>query len=483
MSLNPSWDLAGGNLHFPPHALQQSRFVLSMFAAHAHAHSHAHAHAHPAAPDGPSAACDETHLIWSRAIDLSDMLYLGPDLADLDMHFAPNTLLFELDDGFYAPATADRSAGSRPARDPTDADVVPVKVPKDRVLPSYRYPHLVRIMSVCASVSAVEEETEAILARSTTRLAALEAAESRAAEAQAVRARIRAAEKAAMELTQETQMLQVRLHEMRAAVRQRRQRLAKLAAGKRDERQSLMRARDGLALTRKEMSRTLLHITQRRQQHIADLQTIFPIAAHEDGCPTIRGIKLPNTNFAGQDDERIATALGFTAHLVTLLAYYLDVPLRYYMLPISSRSTVWDVVSLQFQGSKEFPLFARGSERIRFEYAVFLINKNIEQLLNHTGRPVKNLRNTLPNVRALCAVVAAWATGGDADGAVDWSGPRSPSPAPRPPRGVRHVASAPRLSLVSRLLWGAAGAADPLRPTIGAGADPEADGDADDDVL
>ena len=54
-----------------------------------------------------------------------------------------------------------------------------------------------------------------------------------------------------------------------------------------------------------------------------------------------------------------------------------------------------------------FPLYSKGSERVRFEYAVFLLNKNIEQLLNYLGRPVRNLRNTLPNLKLVCDTVGS----------------------------------------------------------------------------
>lgn len=56
--------------------------------------------------------------------------------------------------------------------------------------------------------------------------------------------------------------------------------------------------------------------------------------------------------YDGQNDEMIATALGFTAHLVSMLAYYLEIPLRYPTTPMSSRSTIKDLVSL-ISGSRE----------------------------------------------------------------------------------------------------------------------------------
>jgi hypothetical protein len=48
-----------------------------------------------------------------------------------------------------------------------------------------------------------------------------------------------------------------------------------------------------------------------------------------------------------------------------------------------------------------FPLYAKGSDRYRFEYAVFLLNKNIEQLMNSQGLNIMDLRHTLPNLKYL----------------------------------------------------------------------------------
>lgn len=66
----------------------------------------------------------------------------------------------------------------------------------------------------------------------------------------------------------------------------------------------------------------------------------------------IRGIYLPNSVYTGCDEESIATALGFTAHLVSMLAFYLNIPLRYPINPMGSRATIKDPVSL-IHGVKE----------------------------------------------------------------------------------------------------------------------------------
>ncbi|KAF9114679.1 hypothetical protein BGX27_010165 [Mortierella sp. AM989] len=67
---------------------------------------------------------------------------------------------------------------------------------------------------------------------------------------------------------------------------------------------------------------------------------------------------------------------------------------------MGSRASVLDPVSLLI-GPKEFPLYGKGQERHRFEYGVFLLNKDIEQLMNSQGLQFMDLRQTLPNLRYL----------------------------------------------------------------------------------
>ncbi|CEP13861.1 hypothetical protein [Parasitella parasitica] len=148
------------------------------------------------------------------------------------------------------------------------------------------------------------------------------------------------------------------------------------------------------------MRQSMFHtLNRRRKELIADLFSIYPIEQSYDDSQQfrIRGIYLPNSVYDGQNDDMIATALGFTAHLVSMLAYYLEIPLRYPTTPMSSRSTITDLVSL-ISGSREFPLYAKGVDRYRFEFGVFLLNKNIEQLMNAYGLIVIDLRHTLPNI-------------------------------------------------------------------------------------
>lgn len=66
-------------------------------------------------------------------------------------------------------------------------------------------------------------------------------------------------------------------------------------------------------------------------------QAIYPINIKEkSGEYCIRGLDLP-ADLYSIDDEKISSALGYTAHLVCMLAKYLQVPLRYQVIYNASR--------------------------------------------------------------------------------------------------------------------------------------------------
>ena len=166
-------------------------------------------------------------------------------------------------------------------------------------------------------------------------------------------------------------------------------------------------------------------LAQRRANLVSELSTIFPIepvqtpsthpgkqqiAAKPIGGDlllfSICGIPLPNSSAlsgpaaAPNDEDSISSALGYVAQVVNILAAYLGIPLYYPLRCIGSRSFVQDPIS-QIKGPKVFPLYSKGVDRYRFDYAVFLLNKDIEQLMLESGIIVLDLRQTLPNLKNL----------------------------------------------------------------------------------
>jgi hypothetical protein len=138
-----------------------------------------------------------------------------------------------------------------------------------------------------------------------------------------------------------------------------------------------------------------------------DLLSIYPIEPIF-GKPlafTIAGLPLPNSTFEDIDKTSVAAALGYTAQLVYLLSFYLSTPLPYPIKPYLSNSFIQDPISISLP-QRTFPLYPINTH-YRFEYGVFLLNKNIEFLLNRVGLRLLDLRHTLPNLKYLLYVLTS----------------------------------------------------------------------------
>ncbi|KAG8717105.1 hypothetical protein FRC08_008183 [Ceratobasidium sp. 394] len=100
------------------------------------------------------------------------------------------------------------------------------------------------------------------------------------------------------------------------------------------------------------------------------------------------------------NEEAVSAALGYAAHVVALLSAYLSVRVPYPVTYVGSRSYVRDPISAM-HGPRMFPLYPTGVDTYRFEYAVFLLNKDIETLMAEQGLRAIDLRHTLPNLKNL----------------------------------------------------------------------------------
>lgn len=141
------------------------------------------------------------------------------------------------------------------------------------------------------------------------------------------------------------------------------------------------------------------------------------------GSLTIQGLHLSMLSFRKmsfftdkKEIQKSATALGYVAHAVSLVASYLQVPLRYPVRLGASHSYIIDnAPSIELTSSEaststkvftnakhvEFPLFLEGQDTTRAAYAVFLLSKDLEQLLNFIGAKSLGPRHVLANLREL----------------------------------------------------------------------------------
>ncbi|KAH9947957.1 hypothetical protein B0H21DRAFT_736282 [Amylocystis lapponica] len=100
-------------------------------------------------------------------------------------------------------------------------------------------------------------------------------------------------------------------------------------------------------------------------------------------------------------EEAVATSLGYAAQVVQLLAAYLGKNLVYPVTCIGSRSLIKDGISAMVGPRMFVPAVFKGVDTYRFEYGVFLLNKDIEMLMSDRNLRALDMRHTLPNLKNL----------------------------------------------------------------------------------
>ncbi|ORY25738.1 hypothetical protein BCR39DRAFT_590016 [Naematelia encephala] len=136
----------------------------------------------------------------------------------------------------------------------------------------------------------------------------------------------------------------------------------------------------------------------------------IPIGPKDPAPPLSMSVHLPDSKTSLKIDERhTSAALGYVAMAVQCLAHlhlHQGGGVPYPVTCAGSRSLVKDVVSVM-QGPRGFPLYGKGVERYRYEYAVFLLNKDIESLMQMANVRLLDLRHTLPNLKALLLTLSS----------------------------------------------------------------------------
>lgn len=138
------------------------------------------------------------------------------------------------------------------------------------------------------------------------------------------------------------------------------------------------------------------------------LLEIFPIEPVDSTFHfTICGIFLPNVFAISHfDPVQVGAALGFVAQVVLSLSFYLDIALPYPIRAFGSQSFIVDNIS-RIKGSRTFPLWTKGVLLYRVEYGLFLLHKDIEQLMTAQDLPVVDLKQTLANLKTLLLAVSS----------------------------------------------------------------------------
>ncbi|KAG6857648.1 hypothetical protein H0H87_010217 [Tephrocybe sp. NHM501043] len=127
---------------------------------------------------------------------------------------------------------------------------------------------------------------------------------------------------------------------------------------------------------------------------ILDVPLPIPLSSSDPAPP------LTLSSHKDVNEDSVATALGYAAQVIQLLSAYLGKSLVYPVTCIGSRSLIRDNISAMV-GPRMFPLYSKGVDTYRFEYGVFLLNKDIELLMADRDLRALDMRHTLPNLKNL----------------------------------------------------------------------------------
>ncbi|KAF2470235.1 uncharacterized protein BDR25DRAFT_263006 [Lindgomyces ingoldianus] len=348
---------------------------------------------------------------WQYLIELTVQLralqFIGKALGKFRHPLPPNCILFHMTDGIYTSFT-DLPVGER-----IRADILaPPKEQADgRVLRTSSYDALMRlstlddcIQDALATRDRLAEEIEEILEKNRDALSTVE-------QVPEAEENLKIVQIAVTTEKRRVDAVRRRRDQLKASIQCRKEKMQEGRELESHLESDMFHQKEKHGQIKDLVQKTEEDIAGQRRRICEDLQKIFPVEPipGKSLTFTIRGLPLPNSEFDDVKEDVTAAALGYVAQVVSLLSPYLSVVLPYPVNPNGSASTIDDPLAMSTNANnpRTYPLFMKGVVRYRFEYGVFLLNKNIEILSNSLElRPI-DVRHTLPNLKYLLFVATA----------------------------------------------------------------------------
>lgn len=350
--------------------------------------------------------------VWARSADASQYVvlvelnvnmrslqFIGTALENFHHPLPDNCVLFHLSDGLYTSftdlpgkgTTADtlRNAKSVTAEGGSSFDALMQLANLDEC-----------IQDALGVRTRVENDVNDLLSKQSI-------ARDQSRSLQAQKAQLTFAQQAAEAVRKQNAVLRKRNEEMRQGLKVWREALLAGSQPSKESTQRRQEQRDELVALRYSIRHTTDESHGQIRRIGEELQTIFPIEPIKNKALhfTIRNISIPNSVFDDTNRDEIAAGLGFTAQLVHQLSLYLLCSLPYQLGPNASNSWIVDSVSAGLV-QRRYPLYPT-SVAYKFEYGVFLLNKDIEFLMSKADLRVLDIRHTLPNLKYLLYVLTA----------------------------------------------------------------------------
>lgn len=345
------------------------------------------------------------HVSWTflleELIDLRSLHFIS---TTLNRDYRPNALIFHLEDGVYSLDFPDRISEPRQAPPITTSS----------------YNSLMKLANLESSIYDAQD-TQHVVMRQINELIKAEPHNGEEAAEEAVLL----ANKYLATQRRINRQTEKRRDELRESLRMRGEAIAAGRALQNSRAQDMASSQEKLIAARRLLEETAHQIRGQRRRICSELSTIFPITPIPQAPPLsfqICGIPLPNSVYDSTvvrtlGEDALSAGLGLIALLAHHLQFYLSHALPYEIVHLGSRSYIKDEIShlvdnsSKTVGRREFPLFLpRGGSTTgqwRFEYAWFLLNKNLEALCASQALRVVDIRHSLPNLKYLLYVCSA----------------------------------------------------------------------------
>jgi hypothetical protein len=346
--------------------------------------------------------------LMDYTVHLRSLQFIGKTLGKFRHPLPQNCILFHMTDGIYT------SFMDLPMQERARQEVLaPPKQPLDgRALTSSSYDALMRLSTLDDCIQdaiytrdRIADEIESILEANRESITAIERVPETEETLRTVQAAVTAERRRVNAARRRHDELQANLQHRRERMQAGRGQQSQVD---RDLPEQQKQCKDMQELVEKSEE----DITGQRRRVCEDLLRLYPIepVQGKSFAFTIRGLLLPNSEFDDVKEDVTAAALSYVAQVVSQLSPYLSVILPYPITLHGSTSTIEDPLALgqsNQNNTRTYPLYMKGIVRYRFEYGVFLLNKNIEILSNTLGLRPMDIRQTLPNLKYLLYVATA----------------------------------------------------------------------------
>ena len=347
------------------------------------------------------------HYLIQFSAHLGSLQFVGKSLEKFRRPLPQNCLLFHMTDGIYTSLT------DMPIDEMLRSNhLAPPKENPEGPLNSSSYDAILRlntlddcIQDALATRDRLASEMEAILRDNREGIDAVD-------QVPEAEDRLKTVEAAVVAERRRVEATRRRVEEKRANTQRRRELMQKGRESQDQREKEVTVERAKHAALRESSIQSQEDIAGQQRRLCEDLQKIYPIEPVKGKALlfTVCGLLLPNGEFEDAKEDVTSAALGYVAEIVSILSLYYNLLLPYPITVSGSNSTIDDPLAMSRTSQptpRTFPLFMKGVVRYRFEYAVFLLNKNIEIISNHIGiKPLDN-QQTLPNLKYMLFVATA----------------------------------------------------------------------------